>query len=329
MKILYVVNTYADENNPAAEPFVKAQIDSIRETGVDVKVFNVRGSDSKLNYFKGVIEVCSLVRQEPFDLVHGHYSYSGWIAALQAKVPSVVSFMGSDLLGSCMGIGSTILRGKLDSALSILLTHFVDGIIVKSDEMARRISKKNSLAIIPNGIDFYTFKPLPRKECRRKIGLGIEYPVVLFVGRKASINKGYALVRKAVGLVTQDVHCKLLVVQGVPHQDMPLYMNASDVLVLASQYEGSPNVVKEALACNLSVVTTDVGDVREVLTGISGCKIVRRNPKSIAKGIQAVFNAELPCNGRKVIQHLQQERIAERIVHFYHTIIEERRKSRL
>ena len=115
-----------------------------------------------------------------------------------------------------------------------------------------------------------------------------------------------------------------MVVQGVPHQDIPLYMNASDALVLASQYEGSPNVVKEALACNLSVVATDVGDVREVLTGILGCKIVHRNPKSIAKGIQAVLNAELPCNGREVIQHLQKERVAERIVHFYNTIIEKR-----
>ncbi|MEE4603756.1 MAG: glycosyltransferase [Desulfobacteraceae bacterium] len=328
MKILYIVNTYTDENIPAAQPFVKAQIDSVRETGVDIKVFNVRGSDSKLNYIKGVPKIRGLIQREPFDLVHGHFSYSGWIGALQAKVPSVVSFMGSDLLGKRNDNGYLRPIGMLDTALSFLLTYFVDGIIVKSFEMARRISTKRPLMVIPNGVDFNTFKPLPKEKCKKIIGHENTCPTILFIGKKSCSNKGYVLVKEAVQMLAQELHCELLVVQEVPHHDIPLYMNASDVLILASQYEGSPNVVKEALACNLPVVATDVGDVREILKGISGCRIVHRSPKSIAKGIHAAFNAELPCNGREVIQHLQKERVAERIVHFYHTVIEKKRKSR-
>lgn len=322
MRILYIVNVMANAQNPSAEPFVKTQIESVRRTGVDVEICNVRSNESKLNYIKWVGKVRGLVQRDSFDLVHGHYVYSGWIAALQNKIPSVVSFMGSDLLGAMKSYGEVSLRGHFDATLSMLLTYFADGIIVKSDGMGRRINKKRYLAVIPNGVDFNTFKPLPREECRRKIGLGREYPIVLFVGKTTSPNKGYALVKEAVGLLkNQDVHCELLVAQGIPHHDIPLYMNASDVLVLASQYEGSPNVVKEAMACNLPIVATDVGDIREVIEGIHGCKIVKRDPIEFSKAIKLILATVDRTTGRKAIEHLRIEKVAQRLVRFYESFL--------
>lgn len=319
---MFVVNTYPDENNMAAEPFVKAQIDSVRKTGIDVEVFNVRGGESKLNYLKSVRRVQSLVSREPFDLVHGHYVYSGWIAALQKKVPSVVSFMGSDLLGSPKLDGRLQFRGYIDIWLSRLLQYFVDGIIVKSSKMQDVLVKKSKSLVLPNGVDFDLFREIPRSDARTKLGLNSRTKYILFAGNYKISRKAFYVVEDAVKILkSRGENVELLLAYGLPHDQIPFFMNAANILALPSIHEGSPNVIKEAMACNLPIVATDVGDVKKVIGGTEGCRIVDRDSEEFAKGIREILSTIERTKGRQAIEHLRIEKVAQQLVDFYEDVL--------
>ena len=321
MRILYVVNTYPDHRNPAAEPFVKAQIDSVRKAGAFTQVLNISGFKNRLNYLKVLYKLYSIIQKDRFDIVHGHYVYSGWIAALQGKAPSVVSFMGSDLIGRRNKFGDVNLHGKIDIHLSKKLSSFIDGVVVKSEEMAGLLSKTKRTIVLPNGVDFEMFKPMPKYICKKELGLEGNCLIVLHIGKKNCLNKGYNIASEAVRLLSEKVRITLVNVNGMAHERMPLFMNASDVLVLPSLYEGSPNVVKEALACNLPVVATDVGDVRKVIGEIPGCLIAERTPEAFSKAIEECVEFNRPFTGRQSVEHLRSDRIALRLLEFYEDII--------
>jgi glycosyltransferase involved in cell wall biosynthesis len=101
---------------------------------------------------------------------------------------------------------------------------------------------------------------------------------------------------------------------------MPLYLNASDCLLVCSNSEGSPMIVKEALACNLPIVSVDVGDVKERIKNVSQSKIVSKNYKEIAGVISNIFNSNKRSNGRKNLKFLSEQEVAERIAKIYQTV---------
>jgi teichuronic acid biosynthesis glycosyltransferase TuaC len=107
----------------------------------------------------------------------------------------------------------------------------------------------------------------------------------------------------------------------IPPDLIPTMMNAADCLLLTSDWEGSPNVVKEALACNLPVVSVGVGDVRERLRGVQPSLIVSRDAQEIGKGLAEVLNQSQRSNGHQLISHLSSEAIARRIVSVYRTAL--------
>ena len=322
MKVLYIVNVMANKKNPSAEPFVKAQIDSIKKIGVDVSILNIKGNESKLNYFISILKLRKLLKEKRYDIIHGHYVYSGWIAALQRKAPAVVSFMGSDFHGSLKANGTLQLRGYIDIWLSKILQFFVKGIVVKSREMQKGLITKKKSIVLPNGVDFDLFKEMPRDEARKKLGLDLKKKYVLFAGSYKILQKGFSILQKAIDILKVEGHnVELLLAYGLEQDAIPFYMNASNVLGLASLREGSPNVIKEAMACNLPIVATDVGDVREVIEGVRGCEIVKRDPLKFAKAIKKIIATVDRTNGRKTIDHLRIENVAQRLYRFYENLL--------
>ena len=332
MRILHIVNIFADSSKKVVEPFVQDQIQSLKRKDVGVDIFNVRGHVSRINYLKAIIELRKMLSHRSYDIVHGHYVYSGVIAASQRRAPSMVSFMGSDLNGAPKADGSLQLRGYADIALSHMLEYFVDGVIVKTKRMLDRLHRPQRAILLPNGVDFDSFYPMDQFEARKQIGVD-ENPskkFILFVGGPSSpVNKGYAIAVETVQeLKRRRFNIELLSVEGIPHDQVPNYMNASDAMLFPSLQEGSPNVIKEAMACNLPIVSTDVGDVRDHFHDEPGHKIVDRNPQDMADGIAELLSQGNKTNGRKLIKHLKIENVAETLIRFYEELISEKQSRK-
>ena len=179
-----------------------------------------------------------------------------------------------------------------------------------------------SARVISNGVDLDLFRPLDRDAARRALGLSSDKKFVLFPYPSSIENKRYDLVQAAVDMARREIpEVEILSVSHVPRSQMPLYMNAADVLVLASQSEGSPNAVKEAMAANLPVITVDVGDAVDLIGPTEGCYLVPREAEAIAARIAEVCRRGSRTRGREWIARFSMEKIAKQIVEVYASVV--------
>jgi glycosyltransferase involved in cell wall biosynthesis len=178
---------------------------------------------------------------------------------------------------------------------------------------------KDRVHVLPCGVNIERFRPRPKEECRAKLGWKIDEKVVLFNSGSDPVRKRIDLAQAASSHAKQRVpNLRLHVFGGnTPNDEMPLYYNAADCLLVASDYEGSPMVVKEAMACNLPVVSVDVGDVVERLTGVTPSAIVARDPAALGDAIVDVINRNCRSNGREMMHDLSEQAVARRIVSIY------------
>jgi glycosyltransferase involved in cell wall biosynthesis len=195
---------------------------------------------------------------------------------------------------------------------------------VKTGELKRRL-KIETAQVIPNGVDLNLFQPADQAEARRSLGLSPQKKFVLFPYDPQRPEKRFDLVEAAVAEARKAVpDLEILPVFGVPQRRMPLYMNAADVLVLASLSEGSPNVVKEAMATNLPVVTVDVGDTAEMIGQTEGCYVVPREAGEIAAKIAEVCRRGKRTQGRERMSRLSIENVARQVVEVYSSVVRRR-----
>ena len=316
-RVLVVANLWPTEADPAYGSFVQAQMESLCPLGVDYDVLFIDGRKSLWNYVRGVLEMRRRLASEAYDLIHAHFGLSGWIARMQWRVPVVVSFMGDDVLGRFDRAGRVGLTGRLFRISSFLLARLVPAVIVKNRAMKARL-RLDPAHVIANGVNLEMFRPMDLLEARRALGLEPGRKYVLFPYDPALANKRYDLVEQAVRLAQQDVpEIEILRVAGAPRSAMPLYLNAADVLVLASHSEGSPNVVKEAMAVNLPVISVDVGDVRELGGSTEGFFLVPRRAEDVAERLVEVCRRGARTCGRDWMAAYAEEGIARRIVAVY------------
>jgi glycosyltransferase involved in cell wall biosynthesis len=193
-----------------------------------------------------------------------------------------------------------------------------DEIILVSRRLANALPRKK-FHVIQSGLDLSLFNPIPQREARRQLNLPPDNYYVLFAGSRNNPIKRYPLARAATSATVSNRHLELLVAENEPPDKMPLFMNAADVLLLTSSREGSPNVVKEALACNLPVVAVDVGDVREWLDGIDGCIVTADDrTETIATALQQLLQRPRRVAGRETVLHLDICQTTQSIIDVYH-----------
>ena len=316
-RILVVTNLWPTEADPGFGSFVKAQMESLRPLGVEFDVLFINGRESTWNYLRGIRRVRRQLRAKSYDLIHAHFGLSGWVARWQWRVPLVVSFMGDDVLGKPGRSGRLTLRGYFLRISGFILARLVSTVIVKAPQMAAKL-RMPSAHVIPNGVDLNLFRPIEQSEAREKLGLNADKKFALFPYDRDEPRKRFDLIQAAVALARERVpKLELLVAHGKPQEQVPPYMNAADVLVMASTFEGSPNAVKEAMATNLPVVAVDVGDVKELIGTTEGCFLVSRDAAEIAEKIVEVCRRGGRTNGRDRIQKLSMEAVAQQIVKIY------------
>jgi teichuronic acid biosynthesis glycosyltransferase TuaC len=316
IRVLVLTRMWPTPDRPGT--FVKDEVDALRRLGIDCQVIAELGSGGLWCYVRLWRRMWRSLKEERFDVVHAHYGTTGWMGRLQWRVPLVVTFHGSDLMGGRLTrSGNESVMGFIEMALSWLLARLVPDIIVVSPAMLTRTPIGRAY-VIPAGVDLTEFRPLDRGDVRRLLEIRDDHPVALFVADPALANKRFRLANEAVQIAKRSIpDLELVAITRRSHAELRLWLNAADVLLLTSKREGSPMVVKEALACNLPVVSVDVGDVARRLQGVSGCRLVEDAPDAIAVGLIEVINGSERCNGREFVTNLDSDASARKIIAVY------------
>ena len=317
LRVLTVTNTWPTPGRPRTTVFIKRQVEFLRAAGVAVDVFYFDGERRPLRYVRAWLRLHVQLTRRHYDLVHAQFGQNGLIA-LPKRLPLVVTFRGSDLLGIIGRNGRNTWAGRLLQWISRRVARRADAVVVVAEPMKGHLPHGVEADVIPSGLDFDLLRLHPREEARRRLGLPLHRRLVLFAANPDVPRKRHGLARAAVALLNRSLPAELVVAWGVPHADMPLYMSACDALVLTSVHEGSPNVVKEALACDLPVVSVSVGDVPERLRGIEGCELCAdERPETIAAALERVLRRGGRIAGRVTVQHLDERLLAQRMIRIY------------
>jgi glycosyltransferase involved in cell wall biosynthesis len=320
-RVLLVTNMWPNPEDPSYGCFVYAQMESLRPLGVEYDVQFINGRHSRWNYARAILELRRRLRSTRYDLIHAHFGLSGCVARCQLSVPVVVTFHGDDVMGQPTRTGRITPMGRFYQLSSFILARLVSASIVQSRQMKAKL-KLPSARIIPCGIDLELFRPMDRTEARRALGLDPGKRYVVFPYSPAVERKRYDLIEAAVDRARKTVpNLDILHVHGVAQNGVPVYMNAADVLVLASLIEGSPNSVKEAMAVNLPVIAVDVGDTVELIGSTEGNSIVPRTLEAIAAKLVEVAKRGARTCSRGQIERLSMQCIAERIVGVYSGVV--------
>lgn len=317
MRVLKLTNMYPTPQMPSFGTFVKSEADSLMREGVEVDLLFINGRESKLNYLWGIVRFWARLVTRRYDLIHAHYVFCGLIARLQPLYPVVLTHHRPGVVTS------------RETPLCRIINPLMDRVVVRSLEI-RHAPGYGKAEVIPGGMDLELFKPLPQEECRRSLDLPMNGKLVLWAGEHFRPEKRFDIVKEAVAQLKQKVpNAELVLVTGKPRDTVPLFMNACDVLLLVSDGEGSPNVVKEAMACNLPVVSVPVGDVPQIIGNTEGCHLCSQDPQDVADKLERALERGKRTDGRNRIGHLEVGLISRRIISLYEDVVQERRRRGL
>jgi len=329
IRVLMITCSYPTEDNPRSVPFIARQVEFLRRAGVDVDLFHFEGKKKFLNYAQARQKLKKYASGKKYDLVHAQWGQSA-VLALPKRLPWVITFRGNDLEGIVGENGRYTLRGRVQQAVSMAMGKLADQAIVVSERLGVRLNRKD-FHVIPSGLDLELFRPMPMREARERLNLPLNKRLVLFAAsRKANPRKRYELAEQAVNILGRSHDVEMVVATRVSQSMMPIYMNACDALLLTSMHEGSPNVVKEALACNLPVVSTDVGDVERRIGNIHGCYVCKDDSaEAIAAALERVLERKDRIDGRSSIIDLDERVTTQKVIEAYKLALQPgRRKAR-
>lgn len=323
-------------NRTVISPIVRNQGESLKELGLEVFYFPILGK-GLLGYLKNIYPLRQYLRKNKFDVIHAHYGLCGIVSLLaMRKEKIVVSFMGDDLLGSVNQKRLYSVSGKVLKLINIYFSKWYDHVIVKSEEMAKTLNHKR-MSILPNGVDLESFYPIDKVKARKFLNIGTRKKLIIFVSNPERPEKNYPLAQNTYNsLNKKDV--LLVPVYDKEQKVLSYYYSAADLLLMTSIHEGSPNVIKEAMACNCPIVSTAVGDVRNLIGNIEGCYLVEIDKhkkhlendenliNNLSKAVErALYFAEKKgrTNGRsKLIDNgLTSDNVAHKILDIYNQVL--------
>lgn len=324
--VLMVINGRPGAAEMGVPTFVASQRASLEALGWKVDLCVLVFGRNPLSLFVNRAKLKRMIRERKPDVVHAQYGSLNGLAASMAAAGRrfVVSFCGDDLLGTPAPGLVWRVHERLSYLASILAARRAAAVVVKSRNLLEGLPQRlrPRVSIVPNGVDLGVFAPADRRACRQTLGWDAHAKVVLFnasSGENAAV-KNPELARAAVRALSRrrsDVELKMI--SGLAAARVCQIMNAADCLLVTSLHEGSPNVVKEAMACNLPVVSVPCGDVRERLAGTRPGDVRSYDAEDLAEGIDLVLRAAQRSNGRQEIlrQNLSLEAAATAIDRLY------------
>lgn len=286
-------------------PFVTEQVAALEASEVDCRMFPVKNN----RYLRHFPELRKVIHAFQPDVLHAHYGLCGLLANLQRRVPVVTTYHGSDINDP---------KVRHLSKMAIHLSAYNVFVSQKSIELAR---PKKNFALIPCGINLADFPVVDKADARRQIGLVLDGRYVLFAGAFDNPIKNASLARAVINLLP-GVH--LLDLKGYSRSQVALLMQAVDAMLMTSITEGSPQVVKEAMACGCPIVSVDVGDVKERVKKVEGCFVSDTyKPEELASLLDKALSFGMRTDGRNAIIHddLTGEVVASRLKEVYNQML--------
>lgn len=314
MKVLHITTNYPTPEYPIFGIFVKEQVESLISAGVDCDVFYCDGKGRGFwQYISYVPRLWMSVMFGGYDIIHCHHALSAILLYLTGtpffkKV--VLSYQNDPS------------REWGDKWFRRFNKRF-RAIIVKNHSEYLRYPK---VTYLPNGCNEVFFHPMDKGDCRRQLGWDDSKKYVIYMDsnkgvrtqkRKDRFDAVIVLLKSIYGLDVETV-----VMRNVRRELVPVYLNAADLHIISSDFEGSPNSVKECMCCNVPVVSTDVGNVREMIGDIPGAYVVDSTPAALAEASYKVLSSSSPFNGRDAFlaKGYGMTEVAEEIKSLYESV---------
>jgi teichuronic acid biosynthesis glycosyltransferase TuaC len=310
MRVLVVTNFMPDPSAPQRGRWVRDQIDEIRRRGVEVEIFAFPPGSSQ--YVPAAARLRKLLRRERFDLVHVHYGLTAWCALLAGARPLMVSFHGTDVRHPVVGRMSRLLARRID------LVAAVSRALYGPEAGRPGLPRLSGSAVLPCGPDLRRFRPLPRAEARRALDLDPAGRYLFFPADPARPEKRGDRAAELARAVGAD----LLSGGSIEPEEMPLWMNAANAVLVTSDYEGFGMVCVEALACDVPILSTPVGIAPYALTGIAGALCAPFDLGVWGAAVAPHLEAADPrIAGAGRAAGLSAERMAERTIATYRDLL--------
>ena len=307
MKILIV----ASQNTGKMSPFVVEQMEALRKEGCEVDTYGVVGH-GVLGYLKNLPALKEKIKECKPDIVHAHYGLCGMLSTLQNDAPVVITFHNGETLSFIANVISSVAAKRAKYVIYVA-------------EHIRKLSylKASNFAIIPCGVNLEDIITIPQREARKELGFEVHKKYILFGGAFANLRKNYPLLKKAVDILNNRDNIECIEMKGLNRQQITKLMCAVDCFVLPTKSEGSPQALKEAMACNCPIVATDVADIKHLLGECSGHYICSFDPFDVAAKLKLAFEFNNRTNGRERIVELglSNDLIAKRLMGIYNLII--------
>lgn len=328
MRILTVTNMYPHPGLAHNGLFVEQHVDALRRLGLDVDVFFTNPRRGRHHYFSDIPRLVRTLRRSRYDIAHAHHTYSAFQTVvarrfLHSRVPLVLTLHEGELHAD-----PSVRRAERDPLKRVVYwkgpkrvaLELSDAVIAVEARLPAAAGYRGRFNVVPPAIDAARFCPMDQHAARRTLGLPENGAIVFFPANPRRPEKGWNLLENARSFLRAPVH--VIAGGSISPDEMPLYMNACDVVVQTSRFEASPMVVKEALACNTPVVSTDVGDVAEVFAHVDGCYCVAANGQAIAAAIEQALYDGPPVQAREWVlaAGLAPETVAARYLEIYDVV---------
>ncbi|ELY42683.1 group 1 glycosyl transferase [Natronorubrum bangense JCM 10635] len=301
MKVLNLVTT--------PRPFFNQQCDILRENGIEITTLQVPGRETQdqsrslldfVRFYPHVLDECD----SSYDIVHANFGLTAPFALLQPHRPVVLTLWGTDLMGKY-------------GQISRVSANFCDEVILPSSVMSEGLGVDHK--IVPFGVDKSKFKPINKYQARKEIGWENEENILLFPYTPSREVKNYKLAEDIVASLSNDATIKQI--SDVSYNKMPLYMNASDAILITSKRESGPMVVKEAALCNVPVVSTDVGFTKDVLCDVSN-STVSDDKQKLVESLDFILSSNASSDGREIlVDEVSVEKMGDRLINIYKSLM--------
>ena len=317
MNVLLVTNMFPSPKDPYFGIFVKEQMDAVCKIHQDISytVFYINGKLSKIEYLKSIFKIHKRITEMNFDLIHIHYGLSGLflLKKIKKKIPVIITLHGGDI---------QIEQGK---NIQVFLTK----LILKRVNMAITLNKKMDAIvkqytlhtkIIPCSVDTSTFTPSPNKS-------NSNIKKIIFPSDRSRTVKNYPLFENVIKILRNkyNIQCSTIEIKNMSRTEVAALYNSSDLMIMTSISEGSQQVIKEAMACNLPIISTNVGDVSALLKGVKNSAVSpSAKAEELAELAQQSLNNEIKgIEGREKIKQLKLDdySIGESLFNIYHQLI--------